>query len=100
MINKYSDNEHQIVIIAGAGISKEWPSNLPSWWEYNMLLLKTIDDLAALELPNHTHPLNQYMLEKYIPVVSVSDYIVRGAMGKGYFPLLKLLDGTQPNNNH
>lgn len=100
MINDYLDDKEKIVIIAGAGISKDSPANLPSWWDYNFLLLKTINDLAASELPDRIHPLDQNKLEKYIPVVSVSDYIVRGAMGKSYFPLLRLLNSSQPNNNH
>lgn len=89
-----------MVILVGAGISKDNPSNLPSWWEFNMLLLKSINLLAACEIPDNKLPLNEENLEQYIPVVAVSDFLMRGAMGEAYFPLLKLLDGSRPNNNH
>lgn len=28
-----------IVVVAGASISKDMPANLSSWWEYNILLV-------------------------------------------------------------
>lgn len=89
-----------MIVIAGAGISKDSPSNLPGWSEYNRLLFKTINNLAAQELENHIPPLDYKKIEQCIPSVSVSDYMVRGAMGYAYYPCLGLLEGIKPNNNH
>lgn len=36
-----------IVIVAGAGISKDKPANLPSWWDYNLLLIESIGKIGA-----------------------------------------------------
>lgn len=89
-----------MVVIAGAGISKDSPSNLPSWEEYNSLLFKAINELASLEMENKTFPFDYEHIKKWVPDISISDYIVRGAMGEAYFPLLKLLECSNPNNNH
>lgn len=89
-----------MIVIAGAGISKDSPSNLPSWSEYNRLLFKVINDLAVQELENHISLLDYEKIERYFPSVSISDYMVRGTMGYAYYPLLGLLEGTKPNNNH
>lgn len=89
-----------MVIIAGAGISKDSPSNLPSWSEYNSLLFKAINELASREMENNESLFDYESLKKWIPDISISDYIVRGAMGEAYYPLLKLLEGSNPNNNH
>ncbi len=89
-----------MVVIAGSGISKDSPSNLPTWSEYNRLLFKVINDLAAQELENHSSPLDYEKIERCILSVSVSDYMVRGAMGYSYYPCLGLLEGIKPNNNH
>ena len=34
-------------IIAGAGISMSPPSNLPSWWQYNKVIVEIIKELAC-----------------------------------------------------
>ena len=91
--------EKEFIVIAGSGISKASPSNLPSWWDYNMILLEELNKSAAKVLPEEEQPLTGNLME-YLPVVSVSDFLMRGAMGNGYYPLLKILEGTRPNNIH
>ena len=92
-------NVEKFVVVAGSGISKASPSNLPSWWEYNLILLEELNRSASSLLPEGEYALTLNLME-YIPVVSVSDFLTRGAMGKGYFPILKILDGSSPNNIH
>ena len=92
-------SDEKFVVVAGSGISKASPSNLPSWWEYNLILLEELNASASSLLPEGEHALTSNLMD-YIPVVSVSDFLTRGAMGKEYFPLLKLLDSSSPNNIH
>lgn len=89
-----------MVIIAGAGISKDPPSDLPSWSEYNVAILKAINELAKLELKYKNDLLDLNDIDKYIPTICLSDFVVRHAMGMAYFPLLEVLEGARPNNNH
>lgn len=89
-----------IVIVAGAGISKDMPANLPSWWEYNLLLIELIGRIGAEALGRKANLLDMNMIQKHLPVVSVSDFFVNRIAGKSYFPLLEMLDGAAPNEHH
>lgn len=88
------------VVIAGAGISAEPPSNLPSWWEYNKKLIAQIK-AGALELcPEAADILECIDVENKLPVQCISQLVVSQGAGESYFPLLELLNGTIPNANH
>ncbi|MDH6310073.1 hypothetical protein M2451_002963 [Dysgonomonas sp. PFB1-18] len=89
-----------IVIVAGAGISKEKPASLPSWWEYNLSLFREIGNLGAEILCEKNNLLDDLDIEKFIPVISISDFIFNYVAGKAYFPLLEVLEGSSPNKNH
>jgi hypothetical protein len=39
---KEAIRKKSLVIVAGSGISKDIPSNLPSWWEYNKIIIDEI----------------------------------------------------------
>lgn len=88
------------IIVAGAGISVAPPSNLPSWWEYNKKLIEQIK-MGALKLcPEATDILDSINVESKLPVQCISQLVVSQGAGESYFPLLELLDGTDPNANH
>jgi tetratricopeptide (TPR) repeat protein len=91
----------QVAVVVGAGISMLRPSNLPSWWGFNVALLEAIK-ARALEiiLPEHASVIQSVSLERGVPVVAFSDIIVSSFAGQGYFPLLRLLESTAPNANH
>jgi len=89
-----------IVIVAGAGISKDQPANLPSWWDYNLLLIESIGKIGAEVLGKSANLLDMNMVLKHFPVVSVSDFFVNRIAGNSYFPLLEMLDGAEPNEHH
>lgn len=88
------------VIIAGAGISVDPPSNLPSWWEYNKKLIKQIKKEALKLCPDASEILTRIDVEKELPVQCISQLVVSQGAGQSYFPLLELLDGANPNANH
>lgn len=90
----------KIVLITGAGISMEAPSNLPSWWEYNKAIIKVIRENALKCCPEAKNALEKLDIEKSLPVQCISDVIVNEGAGKSYFPLLDLLNGSKPNLNH
>lgn len=96
---KDSMNKGNVVIVAGAGISKDSPSDLPSWWEYNISLLEEIGKFGgeALGQPNL---LNMDMIQRMVPVISISEFFVDRIASYSYYPLLALLDGANPNINH
>ncbi len=89
-----------VVVVAGAGISKDMPANLPSWWEYNILLIEMIGKLGAEALNMKDNLLEMDVVQKGVPVVSVSDFFVNRIAGRTYFPLLEMLDGAAPNVHH
>lgn len=90
----------QNVIIAGAGISVDPPSNLPSWREYNKELIVQIKAEALKLCPEAADILACIDVEQNLPVQCISQLIVSQGAGKSYFPLLKLLNGSIPNANH
>ena len=90
----------KIDIIAGAGISMAPPSCLPSWWEYNKKIIELIKKQALGLCPDAEHLLADIDIEKELPVQCVSDLIVHQGAGSSYFPLLELLNASQPNANH
>lgn len=89
-----------VVVVAGAGISKDAPANLPSWWDYNFILLEMIGKLGAEALGNKGNLLNLNHLKEKVPVASVSDFFESRIAGKSYFPLISMLDGAKPNVHH
>lgn len=88
------------VIIAGAGISMDAPSNLPSWRQYNQELIEAIKREALKLCPEAENLLKLISLGDTFPIQSLSDIIVNQGAGKSYFPLLGLLNSSSPNANH
>lgn len=90
----------KIVIFAGAGISKEAPSNLFSWWEYNRLIINEIGKIGAGTAGMDGNLLDADEVMQKVPVSTISDFLFNYSAGKAYFPLLKILEGSHPNRNH
>ena len=90
----------QYVIIAGAGISVDPPANLPSWWKYNQKLINQIKTEALKLCPEASDMLACIDAEKKLPVQCISELVASQGAGESYFPLLELLNGTNPNANH
>lgn len=95
-----NNGKKQYVIIAGAGISMDPPSNLPSWWQYNKIIINIIKEQACELCPEASELINAIDVENALPVQCISDLVVRQGAGKSYFPLLELLNATRPNANH
>lgn len=90
----------KVVVVAGAGISKDPPANLPSWWDYNMILLECIGEMGAKALGSSQNLLNMEIVKREISVTNVSEFFVDRIAGEHYYPLLSMLDGAQPNVHH
>ena len=97
---KTAIKEGKVVVVAGAGISKDSPSNLPSWWDYNYILLESIGKIGARCIGQDDNLLNVDHLMNKLSVVSISEFVENRIAGKSYYPLLSLLDGAEPNINH
>lgn len=89
-----------LVIFAGAGISKDKPSDLPSWWEYNRYIIDEIGKIGAQAIGETDSLLDSVTVLEKIPIVTISDYLFNYSAGKAYFPLLEILNGIHPNRNH
>jgi tetratricopeptide (TPR) repeat protein len=94
--------ERRLVVLAGSGISALPPSYLPDWRGFNEALLDGIKDLA-LTLPalgkDAESAIRGLSLDQF-PVEAFSDAVVDAFAGEGYFPVLKILDSSEPNANH
>lgn len=92
-----------LLIFAGAGISKLQPSLLPDWYGFNRMLLEAAKETVLRGLSHlgqgTATALQQLVIEK-IPVEAFSDLIVRSFASDGYFSLLDILDSDQTNLNH
>jgi len=97
---KTAIKEGKVVVVAGAGISKDSPSNLPSWWDYNYILLESIGKIGAQCIGQDDNLLDVEQLINKLSVVSISEFVENRIAGKSYYPLLSLLDGAEPNINH
>lgn len=90
----------KVVVVAGAGISKDSPANLPSWWDYNIILLECIGQMGSKAIGSNQNLLNMEIVKREISVTSVSEFFVDRIAGEHYYPLLSMLDGAQPNVHH
>lgn len=90
----------KVVVVAGAGISKDSPANLPSWWDYNIILLECIGKMGSKALGSNQNLLNMETVKREISVTNVSEFFVDRIAGEHYYPLLSMLDGAQPNMHH
>ncbi len=93
----------RLLIFCGAGVSMLSPSNLPSWWGFNQSILEEAKRLTLKDFPELTKETKDKIRAlslNNIPVESFSDTLVGTFAGSGYFPMLEILDSTQPNANH
>lgn len=90
----------KIIVFVGAGISKEAPANLFSWWEYNRLIIDEIGKAGAQAARIDGNLLDAEKILQKVPVSTISDFLFNYSAGKAYFPLLKILEGSHPNRNH
>lgn len=90
----------KVIVVAGAGISKDAPSNLPSWWDYNITLMECIGEFGAKALNREDNLLKVDEITNRIPVTSISEFFVDRIANKTYYPLLSLLNASQPNMHH
>ncbi len=89
-----------IVVFAGAGISKDSPANIPDWNKYNNLLINEIGRMGSDYLGEPENILGEEDYSHVLSLTSLSDFIFDYIAGDAYFPLLKILDGAQPNSHH
>lgn len=90
----------EVVVFAGAGISKDAPANIPDWNKYNNLLINEIGNIGSQFLEEPCNILGDEDYSQILSLTSLSDFIFNYIAGESYFPLLKVLDGAQPNSHH
>ena len=92
-----------LIVLAGAGLSKLGPSFLPGWLDFNKSLLDEAKACAIRGLPGlsaaavaaiESLDINQ------VPVEAFSDLLVRSFASDGYFTVLDVLDADRTNANH
>ena len=94
--------DKRLVIFAGAGISMDPPTALPSWWDLSASVVRAlagraspvIADAAALaEIVVARQRSDQF------PPDYVAEKIVH-SIGESYFEVLRCIDSDRPNPNH
>jgi len=78
----------KVIVVAGAGISKDPPSNLPSWWDYNCALLEMIGKIGSEKLGESKNLIDISLLMEKLSSVSISEFLVDRIAGDSYYPLL------------
>jgi tetratricopeptide (TPR) repeat protein len=99
--------EGRLVVLAGAGVSMEPPSSLPSWLTLNRMILEALYRRVGAYLgPFGTDldaPFAQVLERRDIEQVFAPDYqaqIMEEQVGTTYFRVLQSLDLTQRNWTH
>ena len=90
------------VLLAGAGISLWHPSSLPTWNEFNQVLLDEAKARAARELDSKTPAAQAVSLLSLQDIDSkaFSNMLVEMLSGEAYFDVVGGLDGEHPNMAH
>lgn len=89
----------RLMVLAGAGISKDAPSHLPDWSGFNLFIREEIVRVAG-EIVRNRGATFTTLLRAEFPVAAFSDAIVNYFAGDSYFPVLRVLDSNRPNRNH
>ena len=93
----------ELLVLAGAGISRLGPSFLPDWFGFNRALLDEAKACALRGLPrlgaDAVAALNSLAMDQ-VAVEAFSDLLVRSFAAEGYFTVLDVLDAERSNANH
>lgn len=94
--------EKRLVIFAGAGISMDPPTALPSWWDLSASVVRSIAERAAKIISN-SDSLAEIVVTRQksdrFPPDYVAEKIVH-SIGAKYFEVLRCIDSDRPNANH
>ena len=94
--------EKRLVVFAGAGISMDPPTALPSWWDLSGSVVRSIAVRAASVVVDSA-ALAQIVVDRqrseHFPPDYVAEKIVY-SIGTAYFEVLRCIDSDCPNANH
>jgi SIR2-like domain len=90
------------VILAGAGLSAPPPSRLPTWWELNEEVLRECREVAlrSVRVDAAAAAEAESLSVSDLPIVAFSQLLHDTFAGPGWFDLLTLLEGAEPNRAH
>ncbi|HEY4273213.1 MAG TPA: SIR2 family protein [Candidatus Udaeobacter sp.] len=90
------------MLFAGAGISVDPPTALPSWWDLNASVVRAIAARAA-SVVSDSDSLAKLIVARQLsdrfPPDWVAEKIVH-SIGSTYFEVLRCIDSDRPNANH
>ncbi|GEP61011.1 SIR2 family protein [Reyranella soli] len=90
------------VLLAGAGLSLWHPTSLPTWAEFNQVLLDEAKACAARVVrtePEIAQAIAALTLDN-VGTKALSNALVEILSGDSYFDVLRALDSSQPNGAH
>jgi tetratricopeptide (TPR) repeat protein len=94
--------EKRLVVFAGAGISADPPTALPSWWDLSANVVRSIAARAATVVADAAS-LAEIVVNRqrsdHFPPDYVAEKIV-DSLGAKYFEVLRCIDSDRPNMNH
>jgi hypothetical protein len=92
----------RLLVFAGAGISKAPPAWIPDWAGFNASLLEPIKE-AALSIPTLNPRAGRAIQSMQIEparTLAFSEFLVSQLVRESYLPVLRVLDGRNPNDYH
>lgn len=100
-LNRAIENGN-LVVFCGAGVSMASPADVPSWGQFNEILLSELKSKSrsALDLPDDLSEALDHLSIDDVGYRDFSDALVRSFAGESYFSVVSVLDGTEPNANH
>src|SRR5690348_5758519 len=92
----------RLVVFAGAGISVDPPTALPSWWDLSGSVVRAIAARAENVVPDASLLADVIVARQRsdrFPPDWVAEKIVH-SIGSIYFEVLRCIDSDRPNANH
>jgi tetratricopeptide (TPR) repeat protein len=97
-----SAREKRLVVFAGAGISMEPPTALPSWWDLSASVVRSIAARAS-NVISDSESAAEIIVGRQRSDSFPPDYIAEKivyTIGQSYFEVLRCIDSDCPNINH
>jgi tetratricopeptide (TPR) repeat protein len=94
--------EKRLVVFAGAGISMDPPTALPSWWDLSSSVVRSLATRAGSVISDSAMLANiivERQKAENFPPDYVAEKIVH-SIQSAYFEVLRCIDSDRPNANH
>jgi len=96
--------QSRLVIFAGAGISMAPPTNLPSWRDFNRIVIRALAEVSApIVTENLANSAAELILARHAREKLPPEYqaqVLAEFLHESYFDVIRYLDSDRPNATH